>query len=88
MCVFVLACANGEIAPFVGHNAFLRWRALQDRRFRRPRRRAEQDLVREQRLRGLRHGAAPHDARLHRALGDVQQRRVHGGCLAHRRRLS
>ncbi|KAJ7594440.1 glycosyl transferase family group 2-domain-containing protein [Mycena floridula] len=24
------ACANGEIAPFVGHNAFLRWRALQD----------------------------------------------------------
>ncbi|KAK7044002.1 hypothetical protein VNI00_008170 [Paramarasmius palmivorus] len=25
-----MACANGEIAPFVGHNAFLRWRALQD----------------------------------------------------------
>jgi hypothetical protein len=24
------ACANGEVAPFVGHNAFLRWRALQD----------------------------------------------------------
>ena len=25
-----LACANGEVAPFVGHNAFLRWSALQD----------------------------------------------------------
>ncbi|KAG5341078.1 hypothetical protein C0989_011806, partial [Termitomyces sp. Mn162] len=25
-----MACANGEVAPFVGHNAFLRWRALQD----------------------------------------------------------
>ncbi|KAJ6560629.1 glycosyl transferase family group 2-domain-containing protein [Mycena vulgaris] len=23
-------CASGEIAPFVGHNAFLRWSALQD----------------------------------------------------------
>ncbi|KAG5652322.1 hypothetical protein H0H81_005435, partial [Sphagnurus paluster] len=28
-----LACANGEVAPFVGHNAFLRWRALQDAAF-------------------------------------------------------
>ncbi|KAG5642257.1 hypothetical protein DXG03_003334 [Asterophora parasitica] len=27
------ACANGEVAPFVGHNAFLRWRALQDAAF-------------------------------------------------------
>ena len=26
-------CANGEIAPFVGHNAFLRWSALQDAAF-------------------------------------------------------
>lgn len=25
-----LGCANGEVAPFVGHNAFLRWSALQD----------------------------------------------------------
>ena len=25
-----IACANGEVAPFVGHNAFLRWSALQD----------------------------------------------------------
>ena len=25
-----LACANGELAPFVGHNAFLRWKSLQD----------------------------------------------------------
>ncbi|KAG7092057.1 hypothetical protein E1B28_008438 [Marasmius oreades] len=25
-----IACANGEVAPFVGHNAFLRWRAIQD----------------------------------------------------------
>ncbi|CAG8743231.1 2773_t:CDS:2, partial [Acaulospora colombiana] len=24
------ACANGEVAAFVGHNAFLRWSALQD----------------------------------------------------------
>ncbi|KAF8908094.1 glycosyl transferase family group 2-domain-containing protein [Gymnopilus junonius] len=24
------ACANGEVAPFMGHNAFLRWRAIQD----------------------------------------------------------
>ena len=28
------ACANGEVAPFVGHNAFLRWRAIQDASFR------------------------------------------------------
>ncbi|TFK47355.1 hypothetical protein OE88DRAFT_1636588 [Heliocybe sulcata] len=26
-------CSNGEVAPFVGHNAFLRWRALQDAAF-------------------------------------------------------
>ena len=37
--VFVLqligskACANGEVAPFMGHNAFLRWRAIQDAAF-------------------------------------------------------
>ncbi|KAA1477055.1 hypothetical protein DENSPDRAFT_867478 [Dentipellis sp. KUC8613] len=28
-----LTCANGEVAPFVGHNAFLRWRAMQDAAF-------------------------------------------------------
>ncbi|TBU27325.1 glycosyl transferase family group 2-domain-containing protein [Dichomitus squalens] len=28
-----LSCANGEVAPFVGHNAFLRWKALQDAAF-------------------------------------------------------
>ena len=28
-----LACANGEMAPFVGHNAFLRWSAIQDAAF-------------------------------------------------------
>ena len=28
-----LGCANGEVAPFVGHNAFLRWSALQDAAF-------------------------------------------------------
>jgi hypothetical protein len=28
-----LACANGEVAPFVGHNAFLRWSAIQDAAF-------------------------------------------------------
>ncbi len=28
-----MACANGEVAPFVGHNAFLRWAALQDAAF-------------------------------------------------------
>ncbi|KAJ7314679.1 glycosyl transferase family group 2-domain-containing protein [Mycena albidolilacea] len=26
-------CANGEVAPFVGHNAFLRWSAVQDATF-------------------------------------------------------
>ncbi|KAE9401319.1 hypothetical protein BT96DRAFT_938015 [Gymnopus androsaceus JB14] len=26
-------CANGEVAPFVGHNAFLRWKAMQDASF-------------------------------------------------------
>ena len=26
-------CANGEVAPFVGHNAFLRWSAMQDTSF-------------------------------------------------------
>lgn len=26
----ITAAANGEVAPFMGHNAFLRWRALQD----------------------------------------------------------
>jgi len=25
-----LACANGDVAPFVGHNAFLRWSAIQE----------------------------------------------------------
>ena len=30
---FWLACANGEVAPFMGHNAFLRWKALQDAAF-------------------------------------------------------
>lgn len=25
--------ANGEVAPFVGHNAFLRWKAVQDAAF-------------------------------------------------------
>lgn len=28
-----LGCSNGEVAPFVGHNAFLRWSALQDAAF-------------------------------------------------------
>ncbi|KJA14928.1 hypothetical protein HYPSUDRAFT_48741 [Hypholoma sublateritium FD-334 SS-4] len=28
-----LACANGEMAPFIGHNAFLRWSAIQDAAF-------------------------------------------------------
>ncbi|KAJ7222442.1 glycosyl transferase family group 2-domain-containing protein [Mycena pura] len=28
-----MACANGEVAPFMGHNAFLRWKALQDAAF-------------------------------------------------------
>lgn len=27
------ACANGEVAPFMGHNAFMRWRAIQDAAF-------------------------------------------------------
>ena len=26
-------CANGEVAPFVGHNAFLKWSAMQDASF-------------------------------------------------------
>ncbi|EJD40776.1 hypothetical protein AURDEDRAFT_115793 [Auricularia subglabra TFB-10046 SS5] len=25
-----MGCANGEVAPFVGHNAFLRWKAVQE----------------------------------------------------------
>jgi hypothetical protein len=28
-----LGCVNGEGAPFVGHNAFLRWSAVQDASF-------------------------------------------------------
>jgi hypothetical protein len=28
-----MGCANGEVAPFVGHNAFLRWSAVQDAAF-------------------------------------------------------
>ncbi|TFY78877.1 hypothetical protein EWM64_g5135 [Hericium alpestre] len=28
-----LTCANGEVAPFMGHNAFMRWSALQDAAF-------------------------------------------------------
>ncbi|KAI0074901.1 hypothetical protein K474DRAFT_1647395 [Panus rudis PR-1116 ss-1] len=28
-----LDCANGQVAPFVGHNAFMRWEALQDAAF-------------------------------------------------------
>lgn len=31
-CISMMA-ANGEVAPFVGHNAFLRWSALQDAAF-------------------------------------------------------
>ena len=31
--VSYIACANGEVAPFVGHNAFLRWKAVQDAAF-------------------------------------------------------
>jgi membrane glycosyltransferase len=33
MLIALLACANGEVAPFVGHNAFLRWKAIQDAAF-------------------------------------------------------
>ena len=29
----IIGAANGEVAPFVGHNAFLRWKALQDAAF-------------------------------------------------------
>ncbi|KAJ3724459.1 glycosyl transferase family group 2-domain-containing protein [Lentinula raphanica] len=28
-----MGCANGEVAPFIGHNAFLRWSAIQDAAF-------------------------------------------------------
>ena len=28
-----MGCANGDVAPFVGHNAFLRWSALQEAAF-------------------------------------------------------
>jgi hypothetical protein len=28
-----MGCANGDVAPFVGHNAFLNWSALQDAAF-------------------------------------------------------
>ncbi|KAJ8508325.1 hypothetical protein ONZ45_g9380 [Pleurotus djamor] len=28
-----MAAANGEVAPFMGHNAFLRWKAIQDAAF-------------------------------------------------------
>ncbi|KAJ7364628.1 glycosyl transferase family group 2-domain-containing protein [Mycena albidolilacea] len=28
-----MSCANGEVAPFVGHNAFMRWSAIQDAAF-------------------------------------------------------
>jgi hypothetical protein len=28
-----MVCANGEVAAFVGHNAFLRWSAIQDASF-------------------------------------------------------
>ena len=28
-----LACANGDVAPFAGHNAFLRWSAIQEAAF-------------------------------------------------------
>ena len=28
-----MGTANGDVAPFVGHNAFLRWSALQDAAF-------------------------------------------------------
>ena len=31
--VILIGAANGEVAPFVGHNAFLRWKALQDAAF-------------------------------------------------------
>ncbi|KAI0033593.1 glycosyl transferase family group 2-domain-containing protein [Vararia minispora EC-137] len=31
-----MGCANGEVAPFVGHNAFLRWSAIQEAAFEDP----------------------------------------------------
>jgi Glycosyl transferase family group 2 len=31
-----MGCANGDVARFVGHNAFLRWSALQDGAFEDP----------------------------------------------------
>ena len=45
-CISV-AAANGEVSPFVGHNAFLRWSALQDTAFIDEQ---AEDLVGEQRL--------------------------------------
>jgi len=29
----LLACANSEVVPFVGHNTFLRWSAIQEASF-------------------------------------------------------
>ncbi|KAH8835947.1 glycosyl transferase family group 2-domain-containing protein [Flagelloscypha sp. PMI_526] len=37
-----LGCANGAVAPFVGHNAFLRWSAVQDASF------VDEDGIRKQ----------------------------------------
>jgi hypothetical protein len=31
-----MVCANGEVTPFVGHNAFLCWSALQDAAYNNP----------------------------------------------------
>jgi hypothetical protein len=28
-----MGCANGDVAPFVGHNAFLNWSAIQEAAF-------------------------------------------------------
>ena len=71
--------ANGDVAPFVGHNAILRWAAVQEIAYDLPARRAREVLERgDHRVRRLRHGAAPADGRLHRAPGGVRQRRLPG----------
>jgi len=90
--------ANGEVAPFVGHNAYVHvGRALLTFQVstvegdpgcgvHRPGRRLAQAVVRNTRIRGFRPSLATADERMVIEMGVLLRWRVPGRCLPHLRR--
>ncbi|CDW97217.1 hypothetical protein [Sporisorium scitamineum] len=77
--------AAGDVAPFMGHNAFLRWSAMQEASFVDP-----EDGIRK--IWSESHVSEDFDmafaaayVRLHHKMGYVLQQRVRRGCLSHLR---